>query len=56
MQELHERYRPDMTAIHKDQVDRVHAILSDTQRTTYDKMRKERQKQREAEEKAKNKS
>jgi hypothetical protein len=54
MQELHERDRPDMIAIHKDQVDQVHAILTEPQRTEYDKMRKERQKRREAEEKAKN--
>jgi hypothetical protein len=59
MQDLHERYRPDMTAIHKSQVDQVHAILTDAQRAEYDKMRKERQLKREAEEakeKAKTKS
>jgi uncharacterized membrane-anchored protein YhcB (DUF1043 family) len=56
MQDLHEHYRPDMTAIHQDQVEKVHAILTEPQRAAYDKMRKERQRQREAEEKAKNKS
>lgn len=52
MKDLHERYRPEMTAIHKDQVDKVHEILDDTQDVAYDKMRQERQRQREAEEKA----
>ena len=59
MQDLHERYRPDMTAIHKDQVKQVHAILTEAQWAEYDKMRKERQQKRDAEEareKAKNKS
>ncbi len=59
MQELHERYRPDMTAIHQDQVNQMHAILTEAQRTEYDKMRAERQKRRDAEEaanKGKNKS
>ncbi len=47
MQALHEHYRPEMTAIHKDQVDEVHAILTEAQRVEYDKMRQERQKRRE---------
>lgn len=55
MKGLHDRYRPEMTAIHKDQVEKVHAILNDTQDAAYDKMRLERQKQREAEETAKGK-
>jgi hypothetical protein len=56
MQDLHERYRPEMTSIHQDQVEKVHGILTETQRAAYDKIRKERQRQREAEEKDKGKS
>ncbi len=53
MKALHERYSPEMTAIHKEQVDRVHEILNDTQDVAYDKLRQERQRQHEAEEKGK---
>ena len=49
MKDLHERYRPEMTEIHKEQVKNVHAILTEKQSTEYDKMRAEHQKRREAE-------
>jgi len=49
MHALHERDRPEMTAIHQEQVDKVHAILDDKQDAEYDKMREEREKRRAAE-------
>jgi len=49
MHDLHERDRPELTAIHQEQVDRVNAVLSATQRTEYDHMREEREKRRAAE-------
>ena len=49
MHDLHEREKPEMTAIHQEQVDRVHAILNDKQDVEYDKMREEREKRRNAE-------
>jgi hypothetical protein len=49
MHALHERDRPEMAAIHQEQVDRVHAILDDKQDSEYDKMREEREKRRAAE-------
>ncbi len=49
MHVLHERDRPEMTAIHQEQVDQVHAILNDKQDAEYDKMRQEREKRRAAE-------
>jgi len=51
MHALHERDRPEMTAIHQEQVDKVHAILNDKQDAEYDKMREEREKKRAAERK-----
>ncbi len=49
MHDLHERDRPEMTAIHQEQVDRVNEILTAPQRTEYDRMREEREKRRAAE-------
>ena len=49
MHQLHEREKPEMTAIHQEQVDRVHEILNDKQDVEYDKMREEREKRRAAE-------
>ena len=46
MRALHERDRPEMSAIHQEQVDQVHAILDDKQDAEYDKMREEREKKR----------
>jgi len=51
MHALHERDRPEMSAIHQEQVDKVHAILDDRQDAEYDKMRQEREKKRAAERK-----
>lgn len=51
MHALHERDRPEMTAIHQEQVDKVHEILDDRQDAEYDKMRQEREKRRAAERK-----
>ena len=49
MHDLHEREKPEMSAIHQEQVDKVHAILSPQQVLEYDKMREEREKRRAAE-------
>ncbi|MDQ6677567.1 MAG: hypothetical protein M3Z09_09760 [Acidobacteriota bacterium] len=49
MHDLHERERPEITAVHQDQVDRVNAILNGTQRSEYNRMREEREKKRAAE-------
>ncbi len=51
MRLLHERDRPEMTAIHQEQVDKVHAILDAKQHAEYDRMRAEREKRRTAERK-----
>ena len=56
MKDLHERDRPEMTAIHKQQVAQVQAILTEPQRAEYNRMRAERQKRREAEEKSREKN
>jgi len=49
MRALHEREKPEMTAIHQEQVDKVHAILDDKQDLEYDKMRAEWERRRAAE-------
>ena len=49
MHALHEREKPEMTAIHQEQVDKVHAILTPSQALEYDRMREEREKRRAAE-------
>jgi hypothetical protein len=51
MHDLHQKYRPEMTSIHNAQVDRVKGILSDAQRTEYQKMLDEREAKRKAEKK-----
>ncbi len=49
MHALHEREKPEMTAIHQEQVDKVHSILNEKQIVEYEKMRDEREKRRAAE-------
>ncbi len=51
MHDLHQKYRPEMTSIHNAQVDRVKVILSDAQRSEYQKMLDEREARRKAEKK-----
>jgi len=51
MRDLHQKYRPEMTSIHNSQVDRVKGILTDTQRSEYQKMLDEREARRKAEKK-----
>jgi hypothetical protein len=51
MHDLHEKYRPEMTSIHNTQVDLVKGILTDTQRSEYQKMLDEREARRKAEKK-----
>jgi hypothetical protein len=51
MHDLHQKYRPEMTAIHNVQVDRVKGILSDPQRNEYEKMLAEREAKRKLEKK-----
>jgi hypothetical protein len=51
MHDLHQKYRPEMTSIHNAQVDRVKEILSEPQRTEYQKMLDEREAKRKAAEK-----
>ena len=41
-EELRERSKPETDAIHKDQLDQINGILNDTQRIEYEKLRKER--------------
>jgi hypothetical protein len=41
-EELRERSKPETDAIHKDQIDQINGILNDTQRAEYEKLRKER--------------
>ena len=40
--EIRERSKPEMDAIQKDQIEQINGILNDTQRTDYEKLRKER--------------
>jgi hypothetical protein len=54
MHDLHEKYKPQMTAIHNAQVDRVKGLLNDTQRAEYQKMLDEREAKRQAEQKKNN--
>ena len=42
--EQHERAKPEMDRIQNDQVSKVSALLSDAQRSEYEKMRAEREK------------
>jgi hypothetical protein len=39
--QLRQKMKPEMTAIHKEHVDQVRAILTDVQLTEYEKIRKE---------------
>jgi hypothetical protein len=52
MHDLHEKYKPEMTAIHNAQVDRVKGILTDAQRSEYQKMMDEREAKRRADKNA----
>jgi len=45
----HDRIRPEMDQIHRDQQDQVRAMLTDTQRQEYEKMLKERDAKKKAE-------
>jgi hypothetical protein len=49
--DVHEKWRPEMAAIHNSQVDRVKGMLTDSQRVEYQKMLAEREAQRKAEKK-----
>ena len=40
--EIRERSKPEMDAIHKDQTDQINGILNETQRADYENLRKER--------------
>ena len=44
--EVHERSKPEMTAIQEDQVRKVNAILTPVQQTEYEKLRAEREERR----------
>lgn len=46
MRELREKMRPDMKVIQDDQVKLINAILSETQRVEYARMREERERRR----------
>jgi hypothetical protein len=46
LRDLHQKYRPEMTSIHNAQVDRVKEILSNGQRTEYQRMLDEREARR----------
>ena len=50
--EEHSRSKQQLAQIHEDQVQKIHEILTPTQVPEYDKFRLEREKQREAREKA----
>ncbi len=41
--ELREKYRPEVKVIQEEQVSQIRAILNDTQRAEYEKMREERE-------------
>jgi len=51
MRELHQKYRPEMTAIHNTQVECVKGMLNDAQRAEYTKMLAEREAKRKTEKK-----
>jgi succinate dehydrogenase flavin-adding protein (antitoxin of CptAB toxin-antitoxin module) len=51
MHDLHQKYKPEMTAIHNTQVDRVMAMLSDAQKAEYQKMLADREAKRKSEKK-----
>ena len=42
-QEVHEKSRPEMEAIRKEQIQRIRAILDGAQQVEYEKMREERE-------------
>lgn len=44
--DLHDRQRPDMKVIENEQYEKVKAMLTEPQRTEYDKMRAERERRR----------
>jgi Spy/CpxP family protein refolding chaperone len=44
--EVHERYRPEMTAIEGEQYHSIRSMLDDTQRAEYEAMRAERERRR----------
>ena len=54
MRDLIGKYRPEMTSIHNAQVERVKAVLSETQQKAYQSMLDERAAKRNAEEKKAN--
>jgi hypothetical protein len=41
--QVHRQMRPEMDRIHSEQVEKIRAMLTDTQRPEYDKMRRERE-------------
>ena len=41
--QAHKQMRPQMDRIHKEQVEKIRAMLTDTQRPEYDKMRREKE-------------
>lgn len=43
---IHERIRPDLKATQEDQVSQIRAILNESQRAEYEKLRKERDERR----------
>lgn len=45
-QDMRERSKPEMTAIHDNQVTKVRALLNDVQRAEYEKMQDEREKKK----------
>jgi hypothetical protein len=51
MHDLHEKYKPEMVSIHNAQVDRVKGILTENQRSEYQKMLVEREAKRQADQK-----
>jgi Spy/CpxP family protein refolding chaperone len=51
MHDLHQKYRPEMTAIHNVQVERVKVLLTDVQRSEYQSMLAEREARRKLEKK-----
>jgi hypothetical protein len=50
--EYHERHKPERKAIQDQQVQEISAMLNETQRVEYEKIREERRKQRQAKEQA----
>jgi succinate dehydrogenase flavin-adding protein (antitoxin of CptAB toxin-antitoxin module) len=51
MHDLHQKYRPEMTSIHNAQVESVKRLLTDAQRSEYQKMLAEREARRQADKK-----